>query len=181
MAIVDVVKCDCGPNTYAWKFPNNALSTGTQLIVNETQEAILFKGGQALDTFGPGRHTLSTKNIPLLNKLINLPFGGQSPFTAEVWFVNKVHSLEIKWGTPTPIPLFDPFLMVDVKVRCFGQFGIKIDNSRMFLERMVGTLPVFTSDRLTAYFKGEYLKQCSSIIGKYFTARCKMKLQYPTG
>lgn len=171
MALIDVVKYEGGPNIFAWKFPNSELSTKTQLIVNETQEAILFKGGQALDVFGAGRHTLETKNIPILSKLVNLPFGGQSPFTAEVWFVNKIHSLDIKWGTPTPISLFDPFLMVDVKVKSFGQFGIRIENSKMFLEKLVGTLPLFTQENIKAYFKGEYLRKCTSIISSYFSQK----------
>lgn len=171
MALIDVVKYEGGPNIFAWKYPNSELSTKTQLIVNESQEAILFKGGQALDVFGAGRHTLETKNIPVLSKLINLPFGGQSPFSAEVWFVNKIHSLDIKWGTPVPITLFDPFLMIDVKVKSFGQFGIRIENSKKFLEKLVGTLPIFNHENITAYFKGEYLKKCTSIIGTYFTQK----------
>ena len=171
MALIDVVRYEGGPNIFAWKYPNDELSTKTQLIVNESQEAILFKGGQALDVFGAGRHTLETRNIPILNKLINLPFGGQSPFKAEVWFVNKIHSLDIKWGTPTPVSLFDPFLMIDVKVKSFGQFGIRIENSKKFLEKLVGTLPIFSKENIISYFKGEYLRKCTSIIGSYFTQK----------
>lgn len=171
MALINVVKYEGNPNVFAWKYPNNELSTKTQLIVNESQEAILFKGGQALDVFGPGRHMLETQNIPILNKLINLPFGGISPFVAEIWFVNKINSLDIKWGTIAPISLFDPFLMIEVKVKSFGQFGIKIENSKKFLEKLVGTLPVFSKENITAYFKGEYLKKCTSIIGSYFTQK----------
>lgn len=171
MALIDIVKYEGGPNIFAWKHPNTELSTKTQLIVNESQEAVLFKGGQALDVFTSGRHTLETKNIPIINKLINLPFGGQSPFNVEIWFVNKIHSLDIKWGTATPISLFDPFLMVDVKVKSFGQFGIRIENSKKFLEKLVGTLSVFTKDNITEYFKGEYLKKFTSIIGSYFTQK----------
>lgn len=171
MALINVIKYEGGPNIFAWKHPNTELTTATQLIVNESQEAILFKGGQALDVFGPGRHTLETKNIPILSKLINLPFGGRSPFSAEVWYVNKIHSLDIKWGTPTPISLFDPFLMIDVKVRSFGQFGIKIENSKKFLEKLVGTLPIFSADNIINYFKGEYLKSCTSMISSYLTEK----------
>ena len=108
MAIVDVVSYQGNPDVFAWKFPNTELSTWTQLIVNESQEAILVKSGKICDVFQAGRHTLSTDNIPVLNKIINLPFGGQSPFTAEVWYINKVFSLDIKWGTATPIQLQDP-------------------------------------------------------------------------
>ena len=108
MAIVDVVKYNGGPDVFAWKYPNSELGTWTQLIVNESQEAILLKGGQICDVFGAGRHTLETANIPILNKLINLPFGGRSPFSAEVWYINKVFSLDVKWGTSSPIQLQDP-------------------------------------------------------------------------
>ena len=164
MAVIDIVKYEGGPNIFAWKYPSNELCTGTQLIVNESQEAILFKGGQALDVFSAGRHTLTTKNIPILNKLTNIPFGGQSPFTAKVWYINKIHSLDIKWGTMVPISLFDPFLMIEVKVKSFGQFGIQIDNSKKFLEKLVGTLPIFDKNNIVTYFKGEYLRKCTSVI-----------------
>ena len=85
MAIAEVIQYNGSPDIFAWKHPNNELGTWTQLIVNESQEAILVKSGQACDVFQAGRHTLSTNNIPIINKLVNLPFGGQSPFTAEVW------------------------------------------------------------------------------------------------
>lgn len=100
MAIVDVLKYNGEPGVFAWKYPSEELGTWTQLIVHESQKAVLFKGGQALDVFGPGRHILDTANIPILNNVINLPFGGRSPFTAEVWYVNKVHSLGYKMGHP---------------------------------------------------------------------------------
>lgn len=93
MAIIDFVKYDGAPDIFAWKYPNQELSTWTQLVVNESQEAILYKSGKALDLFGPGRHVLDTANIPLLTGLIGLPFGGKSPFTAEVWFINKIVSM----------------------------------------------------------------------------------------
>ena len=102
MALIDVVKWDAAGDELMWKFPNSELSTMTQLIVHESQWAMLYKDGQRLDTFGAGRHTLSTNNLPLLNKLVNLPFGGQSPFKAEVWFVNKAIPLDLNrvewWG-----------------------------------------------------------------------------------
>ncbi|MDR3322014.1 MAG: SPFH domain-containing protein, partial [Synergistaceae bacterium] len=132
MAIVEVVKYDGTPNVFAWKYPNTELGTWTQLIVNESQEAILYKGGQALDWFTAGRFTLDTTNIPILNKLVNLPFGGKSPFSAEVWYINKVNSLDIKWGTPTPIQLQDPKYNVFVPLRAFGQFGIRIGHAKIF-------------------------------------------------
>jgi membrane protease subunit (stomatin/prohibitin family) len=167
MAIVEVVKYDGSPDVFAWKFPNTELGTWTQLIVNESQEAVLYKGGQALDWFGAGRHTLETANIPILNKLVNLPFGGRSPFTAEVWYINKVNSLDVKWGTPTPIQLQDPKYNVFVPLRAFGQFGIKISDSKMFLTKLVGTLSAFTSNDIIKYFRGAYLTKVKDDISGY--------------
>ncbi|MDR1978053.1 MAG: SPFH domain-containing protein [Synergistaceae bacterium] len=167
MAIIDVVKYDGSPDVFAWKFPHTELGTWTQLIVNESQEAVLYKGGQALDWFGPGRHTLETANIPILNKLVNLPFGGFSPFTAEVWYVNKVNSLDVKWGTSTPIQLQDPKYNVFIPLRAFGQFGIKISDSKIFLQKLVGTLSYFTSADIIKYFRGVYLTKAKDDISGY--------------
>lgn len=167
MAIVEVVKYNGNPDVFAWKYPSEELGTWTQLIVNESQEAVLFKGGKALDLFESGRHTLETANIPFLNKIINLPFGGRSPFTAEVWYINKAYSLDIKWGTPTPIQLQDPKYKVFVPVRSFGQFGIQIDDSRKFLIKLVGTLPVFDKASILKYFRGLYLTKVKDAISSY--------------
>lgn len=167
MAIVEVVKYNGNPDVFAWKYPSEELGTWTQLIVNESQEAVLFKGGKSLDVFSAGRHTLETANIPILNNLINLPFGGRSPFTAEVWYINKVHSLDIKWGTPTPIQLQDPKYKVFVPLRSFGQFGIQICDSKKFLSKLVGTLPLFDKDNVLKYFRGIFLTKVKDSISTY--------------
>ena len=167
MAIVEVVKYNGTPDVFAWKYPSEELGTWTQLIVNESQEAVLYKGGQALDVFMAGRHTLETANIPLLNKIINLPFGGRSPFAAEVWYINKAHSLDIKWGTPTPIQLQDPKYKVFIPLRSFGQFGIQIDNSKQFLTKLVGTLTVFDKTDVLKYFRGLFLTKVKDAISSY--------------
>lgn len=167
MAIIDVVKYDGNPNVFAWKFPNDELATWTQLIVNETQEAILVKGGQICDVFGAGRYTLDTENIPILNKLIKLPFGDRSPFKAEIWYINKVFSLDIKWGTSTPIQLQDPKYKVFIPVRAFGQFGIKIEESKKFLLKLVGTLSQFDKNSILKFFRGIYLTKSKDVISSY--------------
>lgn len=171
MAIIEVVKYNGGPDVFAWKYPSEELGTWTQLIVNESQEALLYKGGQALDLFGPGRHTLETANIPVLNKIVNLPFGGKSPFAAEVWYINKIYSLDIKWGTPTPIQLQDPKYKVFIPLRSFGQFGIQIEDSRKFLTKLVGTLTVFDKDSILRYFRGLYLTKIKDSISSYLIKR----------
>jgi len=166
MAFIDVVKWAGTPETYAWKFPEDNLSTLTQLIVNESQEAVLFSKGEILGKFGPGKHTLKTENIPLLRKLYGIPFGGDNPFTAQVWFVNKVIALDVKWGTPVPIQLLDPTYKIMIPVRSFGQFGVQIHDSEKFLVKLVGTLTNFDSDTLSRYFKGILLKHVTTKISE---------------
>lgn len=167
MAIVEVVKYNGASNVFAWKYPSEELGTWTQLIVNEFQEAVLYKGGKALDVFGSGRHTLDTKNIPILNKIINLPFGGRSPFTAEVWYVNKLFKLDIKWGTASPIQIQDPKYGVFVPVRANGMFGIRIDDSKKFLVKLVGTMPGFDEQSVIKYFRGLYITKVKDAISSY--------------
>lgn len=164
MAIIDLVKWNGNPSILAWKFPSEELSTWTQLIVNETQEAYLVKEGVYQGPFGAGRHTLSTNNIPLLTTLIGLPFGGQSPFSAEVWYVNKATNLDVKWGTPDPIQLQDPKYQIMVPVRAFGQYGIKVVDPKKFLLKLVGTLSSFDVETLSDYFKGVFTTKIKSSI-----------------
>ncbi|MBE9918242.1 SPFH domain-containing protein [Paenibacillus donghaensis] len=167
MAIIDVVKYDGPPGVFAWRYPNQELGTWTQLIVHETQEAILFKSGQALDSFTAGRHTLSTANIPLLSSFVNLPFGGRSPFTAEVWFVNKLSSLDVKWGTSSPLELQDPKFNIIVSIRAYGQFGIQIMDARKFLLKLVGNLSTFDQDTLVKYYRGVLMSNIKEMISAY--------------
>lgn len=157
MAIVDVLKFNSDSSIFAWKYPNTELATWTQLIVNESQEAVLVKNGQIADVFGPGKYVLSTDNIPCLQSIINLPFGKKSPFSAEVWFINRAFSLDIKWGTTSPIQVQDPKYGVFIPLRAFGQFGLQVVDSRRFLIKLVGTLPVFNTRTMTEYFKGLYI------------------------
>lgn len=167
MAAAEVIKYSGSPDVLAWKYPSDELGTWTQLIVSESQEAILFKGGKALDIFESGTYTLDADNVPVLSKLINLPFGGRTPFTAEVWFINKANSLDIKWGTATPIQLQDPKYSVFIPVRAFGQFGIRIEDAKQFLVKLVGTLPMFDKENIVRYFRGLYLTKVKDAVSSY--------------
>ena len=164
MAIIDVVKWNGTPSILAWKFPSEELSTWTQLVVNETQEAYLVKEGVYQGPFRAGRHTLSTENIPLLRNLIGIPFGGRSPFSAEVWFVNLITNLDIKWGTADPIQLQDPEYKIMVPVRAYGQYGIKISDPKRFLLKLVGTIKAFDTETLSNYFKGVFITKIKTEI-----------------
>lgn len=171
MAIVEVIKYNGKPNTMAWKYPSQELGTWTQVIVNETQEAVFVKEGKVLDVLGAGRHTLSTDNIPLLSKLVNLPFGGKSPFTAEIWYINKIFALDVKWGTAPAIQLQDPRYRVFVPVTAYGQFGIHVEDSKKFLTKLVGTLPSFDHDVMVRYFRGLLVSNVKNVISGYLVKK----------
>jgi len=166
MALIDVVRYQAEENEFIWKFPSNDLRIGTQVIVNPAQYAFFIKGGNVLDEFSSGSHTLKTENIPLLNKIINLPFGGDSPFQAEVYYVNLLSKLDNKWGTTTPILLEDPKYGIIIPVRAFGQYGFRVSNPRVFLESLTGNLTSFSSSKIQEYFKGKIISSLTSLISK---------------
>ncbi len=169
MAIIDRIKFDSpSDDVLVWKFPSEELRLGSQLIVNQSQEALFVKGGKVLDLFGPGTHTLTTSNIPILGKLVNLPFGGETPFSAEVWYVNKTVKRDLKWGTKSPIPIIEPKYNYPVNIRAFGQWGIRIQDSRSFLKQIVGSLPGADSAKVHDYFIGEIVQRLSGILAKFF-------------
>lgn len=155
MALIDVVKCEMDGNLLCKKFPSDDLRLGTQLVVYNAQTAFFVKGGVVCDEFTTGTYTIKTENIPILNKIINLPFGKQSPFQAEVWFVNHISKLDMKWGTPQPIQLEDPRYGVIVPVRAFGQYGIRVADARKFMETLIGNMSSLSASQIDAYFKGK--------------------------
>ena len=171
MAIINVVKFDGNPNVLAWKHPNTALTTATRLMVNDSQEAVLFKDGVPCDVFGGGTHVLETRNIPLLQRIVNLPSGGESRFSAEVWYINKLVNLAIKWGTPAPMQILDPMFGVMIPVRANGQFGIQVCDSRTFLKKLVGTQKGFSTENVVQYFRGLYLSKVQDCIAGYIVHR----------
>lgn len=164
MALIDVVKVEGNDDEFVIKYPSEDLRIGTQVVVNTSQTAFFVKGGKILDQFESGTYTLKTENIPLLNKLINLPFGGNSPFQAEVWFVNLISKMDIKWGTLSPIQLEDPKYNIIIPVRAYGQYGFRISNPRLFLETLVGNMTVFSADKINDYFKGKILSSLTNLI-----------------
>ena len=173
MAFIDLVEWnDARNDIFAWKFAqnnNNNLSTFTQLIVRESQEAILFSKGQILGKFGPGKHTLNTENLPLLRNLFGIPFGGKNPFTAEVWFVNKTAPLTIDWQTDT-MRFRDPEYGEMVPLAAAGRYGLKVEDAERFLVQLVGTLTKFTSADLTDHFIGPLISKTKSSIIAFMQA-----------
>ncbi|GAB1416982.1 hypothetical protein MASR2M117_23880 [Paludibacter sp.] len=165
MAIIDLVRWSPQGNQtiYAYRFPETNLSTYTQMIVQESQEAILFSKGQIVGKFGPGKHTLNTENLPLLRSLYGLPFGGKNPFTAEVWFVNKLQPYNIDWSIDR-MDIHDADYNTGIPLVANGRYGLKITDAERFLIKIVGTKNSFDQDDLTDQFFGEFSTKTKSTV-----------------
>jgi membrane protease subunit (stomatin/prohibitin family) len=166
MAIIDLVKWNADDETLAWRFPSDQLATWTQLIVAESQEAMLVHGGQMEGPFAAGRHTLTTENLPILSGLFGIPFGGKSPFTAEVVYVNRSIPLDVGWAIDEPIQLKDPEYQVMLPVVASGQYGVAIEHTKRFLVQIVGTKPSFTRGMLQRYLHGVIVTKAKDLISR---------------
>lgn len=168
MSLIDIVQFQGNDREFVWKFPSENLRLGTQLVVKPAQTAFFVSRGQICDEVKAGTVTLRSGNIPLLTTLLSLPFGGDTPFQAEVWFVNLISKLDNKWGTVRSLQLEDPKYGLVVPVRAFGQFGFRISEPRKFLETITGTAKVFTAEQIVEYFKGVLLQSVNVHLGKAF-------------
>ena len=153
MAVQEVIKYEGDNQTLIHKYEEEDFNTLSQLIVHESQEAVFFSDGQALDTFKAGRYTLETGNIPLISKLRNLVTGGVSPFHCEVYFVNMVSMMDIIWGTPNQVTVKDPNYGFNYNAGANGSFGLRIVDSRKLLIKYLGTEAEMTTKTVQKYFK----------------------------
>ncbi|MBU0910392.1 MAG: SPFH domain-containing protein [Proteobacteria bacterium] len=138
---------------------------GAQLIVRESQAAVLFYKGKACDPFGPGRHTLTTGNIPLLTKILALPWGMTSPLRAEVYFANLKVFPNLKWGTTNPVAFRDNELGL-VRLRAHGVFNIRIIQPVLFINTMAGTMGKFTTEEIEEYLKRVIVSRFNDFLGE---------------
>lgn len=140
MKIADIIKYEGDNSTFIWKHPCEDFNSMTQLIVHESQEAIFFLNGEALDLFGAGRHTLETQNIPKLGRFINKTTGGDTQFHCEVYFINKTVHMAVKWGTDSKIRFIDPNLGIPLEIGACGEMNLAVADSRKLLLKLVGTM-----------------------------------------
>jgi membrane protease subunit (stomatin/prohibitin family) len=168
--LIEVIDCvDASPDTIVTRFPLKGtanIKMGAQLIVRESQSAIFFRDGRALDTFGPGRHTLSTLNIPLLTRALSLPTGFKSPFQAEVLFVNGKTFANQKWGTAEPILFRDEELQM-VRLRSFGIYSFRVTHPQVFANTLVGTVGELSTGGVASFFKNLIVAHTADFLGEH--------------
>ena len=137
--IAQIIKYEGDNSTFIWKHPGEDFNSLSQLIVHESQEAVFFMNGQALDLFGPGRYTLETQNIPRLGKILNRTTVDRSPFHCEVYFINKTEQMAIRWGTDSKVQFVEPTYGFLVSIGASGEMSLRADDSRKLLIKLVGT------------------------------------------
>ena len=167
MSIAEVIQFEGPQDALVWKYPIENFNASSQLIVDETHEAILVVNGNAADLFTGGRRTLSVPNIPIARKLIEIPTGGNTPFPCKIFFINKVHQMDLLWGTDGPIDLEDPLYDIFLHVMSHGSISFSVDNSRKFLLKIVGFRDKFDATELVSKFRGiisVHVKDCVSKI-----------------
>lgn len=164
MKIVDIIEYEGDNTTFVWKHPSMDFNTLSQLIVHESQEALLFSDGQALDLFGAGRHTLHTQNIPLLRKIVNIPTDGKSPFHCEVYFINKTEQMAIKWGVGGIDFLDSQNNNYRFILGANGEMSLRIVDSRKLVVKLVGTETFFAHSTFEKYFKSVITMHIKSML-----------------
>lgn len=152
---------------------------GSQLVVRESQAAIFFRDGKALDVFGAGRHTLSTNNIPILSSLFGIPFGGKSPFRAEVYFVSLREFVDMKWGTPQPI-LFRDTDFGMVRLRAFGTYSMQIADPQLFVNKIVGQQGIYETSQIQEYLRGTIVQHLTTLLGENMRSILDLPSQFNT-
>ena len=141
--LVSVIKWEANNDIFVWKHPIEDFNLGSQLIVHQTQEALFFRDGKALDLFGAGRYTLQTQNIPLLENIYKLPVNTDNALHTEIYFINKTVQTGIKWGTPSRVRIIEPSSNIPIEIGARGSFNLEVADSRKLILRLVGTASSF--------------------------------------
>ena len=164
--IADIIKYEGNNSTFIWKHPCEDFNYLTQLIVHESQEAIFFMNGQALDMFGAGRYTLETQNIPLIGKALNKATDDKTPFHCEVYFINKTEQMNIKWGTDSRVQYIEPTYGFPLSIGASGEMSLRAEDSRKLLLKLVGTESYLGQQQLTNYFRSFLMTRVKTYIAQ---------------
>lgn len=152
--LIQVIKYEGDNSTFIWKHPTEDFNAGAQLIVYESQEALFFMNGQALDLFPPGRHTLETQNLPLISKHFNRAAGDKSPFQCSIYFINKTEQMAVKWGTDSHVEYVEPTYHFPVKIGASGEMSLRAEDSRKLIVKVVGTEKTINQQMVVQKFRG---------------------------
>jgi membrane protease subunit (stomatin/prohibitin family) len=166
--LIDIIEwLDSTADTMVYRFERqgNEIKNGAKLIVRESQVAVFINEGKIADVFGPGTYELSTQNLPILSTLKGWKYGFNSPFKAEVYFLNTKTFTDQKWGTPNPIMLRDQDFGV-IRIRAFGTYTIKILDPVKFIKEIVGTNDEFTTDQITNQLRNVIITRFTDAIGE---------------
>jgi len=164
--IADIIMYEGNNSTFMWKHPVTDFNSLTQLIVHESQEALFFMNGQTLDLFGPGRYTLETQNIPLVGKLLNRATGDKTPFHCEVYFVNKVEQMSIKWGTDSKVQYMEPVYNFPIAIGVSGEMSLRVEDFRKLLLKLVGTENFLGQEKLVSFFRSFLMTKVKTYIAQ---------------
>lgn len=152
------------------RFPETGvadLRIGSQVIVREAQRAVFFRDGRALDVLGPGRHTITTANIPLLVDLVGKAFGDRTPFTAEVYYVSMREFVDRKWGTPQPIIVRNPGMGLGVALlQGFGSYSFQVSDPQQFVTQIVGSQGIFRTSDIENRLRSMLLSKLQDLLGE---------------
>ena len=174
--LASIIKYEGDGDTLVWKHPIEDFNFGSQLIVHESQEAVFYRDGQALDLFGAGRYTLETQQLPMLEKVYKLPTDTEGTFHSEVYYINTATVMGIKWGTDSKVRMFDPNSGMHVELGACGEFNIRVINSRKLLVKLVGTGGSLKQEQLLGmgngkgYFRGMIMTQVKSYLAQAIKA-----------
>jgi excisionase family DNA binding protein len=167
--IIDVIEApNQGANEMVARVPETGsgdFRLGSQVIVRESQRAVFYRDGKSLDMFPPGRHTITTANLPILSNIMQFFTGGNDVFTAEVYFVNMREFTDMKWGTPQPISMRDTDLGL-VRLRAFGQYSMQIADPKMFVDKIVGTQGLFNTSQIEDYLRNAVISRLTDVLGE---------------
>ena len=150
---------------------------GAQLTVRDSQAGVFFYQGKALDAFGPGRHTLKTANIPILTKILSLPWGLSSPLRAEVYMVNLKVFTNLKWGTRDPVAFKDSELGL-IRLRAFGVFNLQVIQPVLFINRLVGTQGMYTTQEIEEYLNRVIVSRFNDYMGETIDSILNLPAKY---
>ncbi|MBR5156978.1 MAG: SPFH domain-containing protein [Clostridia bacterium] len=164
--IAEIIKYEGDNSTFIWKHPCEDFNSLTQLIVHESQEAIFFMNGQALDLFGAGRYTLETQNIPKIGKFLNRVTGDETPFHAEVYFINKTEQMSIKWGTDSKVQYIEPTYGFPLSIGASGEMSLRAEDSRKLLLKLVGTENFLGQQKLVSFFRSFLMSRVKTYIAQ---------------